>query len=190
MMYDSGDVGSNPWYVSLFPSSSSSTEFSRFATSKLACDFESPSVNVSAPYALDDSLAFVCIEMNRSPSAWLAMFGRSCSVTYLSVLRVYTIFTSGYFSVISSPTARAMVRFMSFSCPILPTAPGSFPPWPGSSTTVNCFADSVIANIVQSISVMWVLFFMFLWVYKYFAKLLKKSGNSKCYFCYFIYNVC
>ena len=59
IMYDSGEVGSKPWYVSLLPASNKSTEFSRFATSKFACDFESPNVKVSAPYAFDDSLALV-----------------------------------------------------------------------------------------------------------------------------------
>ena len=53
MIYDSGDVGSNPWYDS-WSFSKSNTEFSRFATSKLASDFDNPNVNVSDPDAERD----------------------------------------------------------------------------------------------------------------------------------------
>ena len=78
--------------------------------------------------------AYQYIRMRRYQEALNISFNS----TNTSVLRVYTTFTSGYAAFIFSPRSFDTERTRCFSLVllVLPGAPGSLPPWPGSITTV------------------------------------------------------
>ena len=135
-----------------------------------------PSVKVSHPLALLFFEALEWIEMKRSAFASLAMLARCTSGICTSVVRVNIILTSGYFSFTMSAKSFDTLRFTSFSFALLPNAPGSTPPCPGSMTMVNgfslpfCFfcaglavatkSSNSIINVCLMYIVLWFIFFL------------------------------
>ena len=104
-----------------------------------------PSVQVDAPLAVRLlANALVCMEINRSALALLAISARRFSGINTSLVRVKITFTSSQFFLIMFPSFNATFRLIFFSLEILPTAPGSWPPCPGSITTTKSFAHELL----------------------------------------------
>ncbi len=96
------------------------------ATSKLASDFANPRVQVEAPFTvLEPAMELVCMEMNKSALALLAISALFINGTKTSLLRVKITSTSGCLSLMSFPSFNETFKLMSFSLDTFPTAPGS-----------------------------------------------------------------
>ena len=111
--------------------------FSRAATSIARRSEAMPKWYSSMPCTFRLGWELIWMETKRSALCSFANFARSSSSIKVSVARVINTFLPSR-SWRSARRRRATSRTTSFSVsPLRPIAPGSFPPWPASTTIVS-----------------------------------------------------